>query len=309
MAAIRASVFADGNLSASQEPPAPRAVSALDEEDAAIAAFSQPTPDGRFDDEAIAFMGSLAARRRSVILAFAPKAAGTFFRSAAIDAIDGQLVRTVHAQGERDAQFYLPTFLSYYLDKLTPSTMVTHVHMQAFTANRHFIEALDLKPVIMVRPIADMLTSYWDMLEQDSESRHEGLNCRIAPDFDALPRDAQADFLVDILGPWYANYFATWFDYADIAPQRVCVLDYGAFVADPAEALRTALAHAGLPRSCEDCQAAIEANWSQRESMRFNRGVSGRGRDRFSASHFARLERMLGYYRLSPRRMADLLGH
>ena len=49
-----------------------------------------------------------------MVLAFAPKAAGTYLRSAAIAAMDGQLVRTVHAQGGRDASFYLPTFLLYY---------------------------------------------------------------------------------------------------------------------------------------------------------------------------------------------------
>ena len=31
-----------------------------------------------------------------------------------ITAIGGQLVRTVHAQGGRDASFYMPTFVMYY---------------------------------------------------------------------------------------------------------------------------------------------------------------------------------------------------
>ena len=80
-------------------------------------------------------------------------------------------MRTVHAQGGRDASFYLPTFLMYYAGGFPARPLVTHVHMQALPANRHFIEALDLKPVIMMRAIPDMLAVL---------SRHAGaaIRCR-----------------------------------------------------------------------------------------------------------------------------------
>ena len=294
------------NESGSAEP-SPQ-VSFLDEHDAIDAIYTPPEPDGRFDAEAAALFRRLSLRRRAVILAFAPKAAGTFFRSAAISAADGQLVRTVHAQGERDAQFYLPTFLAYYLGRVTPYTMVSHVHMQAFTANRHFIEAFDLKPIVMMRSIPDMLASYWDMLANEPEARLEGLNCRIPRAFTDMPREKQADFLIDILGPWYASYFATWLAYAEDSPGRVCALHYEAFVGDPAAALRTALAHSGIERSAKVCRDAIKENWQGRNAMRFNRGVSGRGQEYFSPQHVERLGRMLAYYDVPPAQRAALVA-
>ena len=60
------------------------------------------------------YLCELGQARPSVVLAFPPKAAGTYLRSAAISAVGGQLVRTVQAQGGRDATFYLPTFILYY---------------------------------------------------------------------------------------------------------------------------------------------------------------------------------------------------
>jgi len=82
--------------------------------EAANAAFTLPACDGRFDPDFADYLSDLGSLRPSVLLAFAPKAAGTYLRSAAIVAVGGQLVRTVHAQGGRDASFYLPTFLLYY---------------------------------------------------------------------------------------------------------------------------------------------------------------------------------------------------
>ena len=82
--------------------------------EASSAAFAQPHNDGTFPPDFEAYLNELGESRPSVVLAFAPKAAGTYLRSAAIDAVGGQLVRTTHAHGGRDASFYLPTFLTYY---------------------------------------------------------------------------------------------------------------------------------------------------------------------------------------------------
>ena len=279
-----------------------------DEQACISAAFNLPGPDGTFDLAAAMLARRLSLRRRSVIFAFAPKAAGTFLRSAAVAATDGQLVRTVHAQGERDAQFYLPTFLSYYLGKLTDHTLVTHVHMQALAANQRFIEAFDLRPIVMVRPIPDMLASYFDMLESDPAARIEGLNCRIAPGFAEMARAERTDFLIDMLGPWYASYFASWLDYAGATHDRVHLMTYEAFRADPAQALQAALAHSGIDLTRAICKTAIEKSWPERHSMRFNQGVAGRGSRYFSSAQFARLERMLAYYGLDDAARGLLLG-
>lgn len=272
------------------------------------AIFTQPRPDGGFDGAVRLHLRQLGRKRPCVILAFPPKAAGTYFRTAAVYAVDGQLVRTVHALGGRDASLYLPTFVSYYTGAVTPRVMVSHVHMQALKANIQFLESFDIRPIAMLRGIPDMLASYWDMLETDAEARKDGLNCLIPDDFVDMARPAKADFLVDILGPWYASYFATWIQYANAEPSRVCRLTYGEFRADPAAALMRAVAHAGLPRTREQCRAALDRAWGERAKCRFNKGEAGRGAEYFSPAHIARLERMLSAYgHLAP--MTDeLLG-
>ena len=145
----------------------------------AEAIFTPLAGDGNFDPEIAQYLGELGQARPSVVLAFPPKAAGTFLRSAAISAVGGQLVRTVQAQGGRDATFYLPTFILYYTRGIPARPLVTHVHMQALAANRHFMEALDLRPVVMIRALPDMLASYLDELEDQPLRPDKWLNIKV----------------------------------------------------------------------------------------------------------------------------------
>ena len=164
-----------------------------------------------------------------------------------MEALDGgRLIRFTHAQGGRDGTPYLPTFIAAYLDAQKPPS-VGHLHMQALPANRHFIDMFGLKPVIMLRDIPDMLASYWDMLDTDPVARADGLNCPIPDDFVSLSREEKADFMIDVVAPWYMSYFATWKTFHDDAPETVCVLRYDEFQDDPAaDALSCAPAR-GLP--------------------------------------------------------------
>lgn len=275
--------------------------------DLANAVFTLPQSGGAFDPDFFAYLQKLGQQRRSVILAFPPKAAGTFLRSAAINVIGGQLMRIVHAYGGREASPYLPALLRYLSGDPASPTLVTHVHMQALPANRHFMDALDLKPVIMLRSVPDMLCSYLDMLNSEPITPELWVNSLIPDNFAALDGDTQADFIVDIMGPWYASYFATWLDYARQSPARVCVLRYSDFKRDPVMVLRTLLGHSGFECSDFLCRRATEIAWTERALLRFNKGEHGRGAARFHDGHLARLETMLvRHYGLSAYR-DDLL--
>lgn len=267
----------------------------LDSE-SANALFQLPRPDGDFDGRLRVHLRKLGKQRPCVILAFPPKAAGTYFRTAIIAAVGGQLVRVVHAQGGRDGTPYLPTFVAYFNGGLIERTLVSHVHMQALPANIYFLEAFGIRPIIMKRSIPDMLASYWDMLMKDASALEDGLNCRIPDNFRAMPDAQKADFMVDILGPWYASYFATWLEYAAEAPDMVCVLTYKEFTDDPAGTLLRAVKHVGLPRTREECEKALDTVWERRNQYRYNKGESGRSAAYFGSEHIERLGKMLDYY-------------
>jgi hypothetical protein len=272
------------------------------------AIFHLPGNDGSFREEQHRFLAAQGARRPAVMLAFPPKAAGTFLRAAAVKATGGEVLRVCYAQGDRDAQLYLPTFLAYYAGGFCTGPMVTHVHMQAFPANIAFLEAFGIRPIVMVRSIPDMLASYWDMLEDGGSDLPMGINCTIPPDFRTMPAEDRAAFMIDVIAPWYAGYYATWCAYAAAHPARLAILHYGDFVREPAQTLARLLAFSGLERSLEQCKQAIEAVWAERHLHRFSEGVLGRGRDYFSASQIQRIDKLLSYYPGTAALHAELMG-
>jgi hypothetical protein len=168
--------------------------------------------------------------------------------------------------------------------------------LQALPSNRRFIEMFKIRPAIMIRSIPDMLASYWDMIETDEAARRDGLNCEIPDDFPSRSKDRKADFVVDIMGPWYASYYATWLGYAKSDPERVLVLRYADFKSDPVATLSAILAHSGIARPGADCRDAIDTAWRERDELRFNKGEKGRGRSYFGREHIERLSSMLSHY-------------
>lgn len=279
----------------------------VSDDDVFEAVYGQPDSDGSFSAKQLRTLRRLSAERKAVVLAFPPKAAGTFLRAAIIKAVDGQLVRIVHAQGGRDATPYLPTLVQYFRGASTDKTLVTHVHMLALPANLHLLAAFDIKPIILKRSIPDMLASYWDMLESDDEALRQGLNCHIPSGFRFLSRNAKADFLIDILGPWYMNFYAGWLAYAAASPGRVHIIAFRELMDDPVATVAQCLVHVGLPATSQAIDTAVQYAWEKRQNLRFNRGESGRGALYFRPTHLHRLARMLGHYRELDAYRGDIL--
>jgi hypothetical protein len=280
---------------------------AVIDNDALQAVFAQPKPDGAFEGNTLSYLSRVGANRPVLFLAFAPKAAGTFFRQAAMHTIDGELIRVAHAQGGRDGTPHLPNLLSCYLDNdLAP--IVTHIHMQAFSANLNLLKAFGIRPVIMLRNIPDMLASFWDMLNSDAVARAEGLNCVVPDNFVDLSHAQKADFIIDAIAPWYASYFASWKSFFDKMPKQICVLRYRNFCQQPAESLHAALTHAGFVVSRLKCETSLAQVWSQRSALRYNKGKEGRGKVYFSPHNLEEISRKLSHYPHLDGWMSDLTG-
>lgn len=269
--------------------------------------FTLPRSDGMYDPEMTEIIKTIAQNRKVVLFAFPPKCAGTFLRTAAVYALGGALVRGVHAQGGREAQLYLPTFLKYFLGGVCEGPMVSHVHMQARVGNCHFIEALSLNPVVMVRSIPDMLVSLSDMYGQEVDALDENVMCVVPQEYLYWDNARKADFLIDMVAPWYVSFFASWVAYAAQKPNTVLILHFAEVMNSPETVLERILRHSGLTQPAEKCREAIEYVWNRRSEFRYNKGIEGRGHAFFAASQHARLRRLIAQYPLLTQWQDELL--
>lgn len=276
------------------------------DQNAIQAVFDLPDNEGAFAPSQQQYLRQLGAQRPAVFMAFPPKAAGTFLRQAVIEASGGDLVRVVYAQGGRDAQPYMPTFLGYYLGGLCAGPLVAHVHMQALPSNVSFLNAFGIRPIIMLRSVRDMLVSYRDMLDADPSSQRQDLNIAIPEDWTTRDARAKGDFLVDMLGPWYASYYATWLALAQQAGSQILVLGYGELLAAPQDVLHRILLHSGIDTSLEECASTMGDVWIDRSRLRFNQGREGRGATQLSDAQQDRIKALLSQYPVLRDRLAEI---
>ena len=158
-----------------------------------------------------------------------------------------------------------------------------HVRFSSVTAC--LIKDYRIVPVFLVRNIFDALISMRDHL------RDNAVNMAMAhftPQMHNLSDEQMADFLVDMVAPWYINFFVSWQD----CPDRVQV-DFEQIRKDPVQCILSIMSTTDLKYSDKEVATAIEN--AKKKKVRMNKGVSGRGAA-FDYAHKSRIRRYAEYY-------------
>jgi hypothetical protein len=141
-----------------------------------------------------------------------------------------------------------------------------HVRHSEWTAK--MCREYRLKPVVLVRSLADAVVSLRDHLRRESP---------VWPifyadaDHAALDDAALEEMIVRLAAPWYVNFYMSW-----RAAPGTLMISYEELVADPERVLRQVLAFAGGEIDDRAIAKALAAAGERSES-RFNVGVAGRG--------------------------------
>ena len=112
--------------------------------------------------------------------------------------------------------------------------------------------------------------------------------------FLALPEQRQFDFLVDLVVPWYLNFFATWFEGKRRGEVDYCWVSYEKLVQDPAATLKRILDYVGESRTDADVDAALQI--ASKSPTRLNVGRMGRGKEVLTERQQARIRELRDFY-------------
>lgn len=215
---------------------------------------------------------ALSRRARCLFVTAMPKSGSTLLVKALAEAT-GYIELFLGADHLNEQDLYLPKLVDAW-----SMNVVCHQHTRATRANLALMREFAIRPVVLVRDLADALVSLCDHLESESA---ETPVLNVGPDFIARPRAARLDMVIDLAAPWYLQFFAGW-QTADI--DRL-LLRYEDLAADKAGTVARVLAFHKLEADgLADAVARAEG-----AETRFNRGVPGRGRQQMTAEQRARL--------------------
>ncbi len=168
---------------------------------------------------------------------------------------------------------------------------VTQQHMRGSDPNLRLLEAFGLTPIVLVRSLPDIVVSLFDHLSRHSRKASMAF---VDERYDSLAPAAQADFIVDLFMPWYIGFYVSWREAERTGKCRPVWLRYEDMIEDPASTIVRVLDQCGIPVSREQATAAAEQGMGGK--IRFNKGVSGRGRQFLSDAQRGRIAALARHY-------------
>jgi tetratricopeptide (TPR) repeat protein len=223
---------------------------------------------------------------RHLFIACVPKSASTFLKNLLVNVTGYRDLFTVYAAGQSEHEIYLPTLReSAHLDT------VTQQHCRASDANVHLMQAFGIRPVVLVRNIFDSVMSLLDFYNkgafQTSFAR---------ADWMVLDDETKIDLLIENVLPWYFQFVSSW----DLAEKQKRVevywLRYEDLVVDKPATVLKVLEFYGLGASRRGVEERIGEIESEGRKIRFNKGVTGRGRSGLNDRQKEQIRRLTRYY-------------
>src|SRR2546425_9706668 len=223
---------------------------------------------------------------RHLFIACVPKSASTFLKNLLMNLTGYRDLFTVYAAGQSEHEIYLPT-----LRELAHLDTVTQQHCRASDANIHLMQGFGISPVVLVRNIFDSVMSLLDFYNRGAfqTSYFRG-------DWPALNEDTKIDLLIENVIPWYFQFVASW----DLAERQKRIelqwLTYEELVADKPAAVLKVLEFYGLGAPRRGVEQRIKQIESEERKIRFNKGVTGRGKSGLNQQQKDQIRRLARYH-------------
>jgi hypothetical protein len=223
---------------------------------------------------------------RHIFIACVPKSASTFLKNLLVNLTGYRDLFTVYAAGQSEHEIYMPTLrASAHLDT------VTQQHCRASDANVHLMQAFGIRPVVLVRNIFDSVMSLLDFYNKGAFQ-----TSYFRADWPVLDDETKIDLLIENVIPWYFQFVASW----DLAEKQnrldVHWLSYEDLVADKPSSVLKVLEFYGFGASRRGVEQRIREIESEERKIRFNKGVTGRGRSGLTDRQKEQIRRLTRYY-------------
>lgn len=223
---------------------------------------------------------------RHILIACVPKSGSTFLKNVllSLSGYRDALMSYTAAQFEQD--LYLPTVLH-----VARSDTVTQQHIQATDANVQLMQAVEIRPIVLVRNIFDAVISLLDFYDGGASS-----NSFFREDYKALDEETRLDLLIDNLVPWYFQFVASWSLVEKQGRLDIFWLSYEELINDKPGSISNVLKFYGLGAPLRGIEQRIREIESEKRRTRFNKGVAGRGDERLSQSQKDRIRSYARYF-------------
>lgn len=222
----------------------------------------------------------LRPKKPHIVIACMPKSGSTFLANTLASYSGLKRKKLLPTYGTREQEL---CELRLCMNNGTP--YVAQVHLRSSEWTREMIRRYDLSTVVLVRDLLDCVASIRDHIRQE---KNFGSVIALPEGFETMNDEELENLVVQMAMPWYISFYAGW-----KKTPGVLFMDYADTTTDPQAAIGKILDFAGIEKSPEKIEKALQDVQGKR--TRLNKGVAGRGRD-VSASARHKLRDMMQHY-------------
>ncbi|MDG2169738.1 MAG: sulfotransferase domain-containing protein [Opitutales bacterium] len=230
-------------------------------------------------------------KRKHAALISAPKSGSTWLSSVLMSLLGWQVMHLLPHFGRREQELDIHRLL---LTKRSNDIITPGVHTRYSRETTKLLKLGNAHTIIQVRSIFDIVVSFKDHMNRESVKWSMAY---MDPDtWNSFNETEQLDFVVDMVVPWYFNFYCGWMN-SDLikAKDRALIVAYEDMNKDIFAVVSKVVKFLGEPKSDDEIRAAIEH--SKRSQTRKNKGVIGRGKSQLNDEQ---RQRIIYYTRFYP---------
>ncbi len=253
--------------------------------------FIAKGPDvlGNYQDKD--YLINLIAKNKTkelILVACMPKSASTFLTRTLSFLLGLPNARFTYSHQRNEQQFYLPNLLL----SLNTGTVAQH-HAKASQPNLELIDLFSIRVILLVRNIFDIVPSLIDHYNDPSNHTYTPM-AYLSNRFRQLQSEEQINFIIDLILPWYFNFYVSWWENCDKLKISPLWITYEELASDNLTTMHKILHFLKIAKTNSEIQTAIES--AKKTHIRFNKGQAGRGKLQLTSKQRQKIINLAKHY-------------
>lgn len=201
----------------------------------------------------------------NIFVACFPKSGSTYLTTLLSEITGFRLRWVAQFAGHNEQDIFEPA-----LRYLCLTNSVTQQHVKGTCNNVRLLKEYNIKPVILVRNIFDVVLSMHDHIERED---HRGPAGYVHKEFFCMSKEEKLLYIIYVLLPWYFNFYISWRESSK--EMDVLWTSYEELFSNQIDTVSRILSFYNIPVDHDKIQSAMLAMKSK--NTRLNVGVKGRG--------------------------------
>ena len=225
--------------------------------------------------------------RTRLFIACMPKT-GSTYSSRLLESLTGfRSYGLAFAYGRNEQEISWPRLMP----SLRRDALFVQQHVRASQVTLEALDIFRVTTIVQIRNIFDIIMSLRDHL---ACGEFDGSMAYVDARFLRQSHDEQLDFIIDLMIPWYVNFFVSWSEAESTMGVRLFWLRYEELTGAPVAVLTRLCDHVGLDPDRLRIEVALAE--AAAKPTRFNRGIAGRGASGLSEAQKNRVRAQAAHY-------------